>query len=189
MKQQIEKFLEFNDKTLIFLSVGGTYWIAIKPICEALGITYTRQYKTVKQDPILGPALSLQTMQVPGDQLRKMVCLPEYLIYGWLFSIKSGSKDLLLYKRECYQVLYDYFHGTITRRKKLFEEKAKIQSQRNKLELELRAIDGFVKLEDLRAREARIGKELKEMDTSELNERDSGMMSVIYGFETLNFII
>jgi hypothetical protein len=171
MKQELEKFLEFNGKTLLFLSANGVYWIALKPVCEALGIVFDRQIRTVKQDAILGPALALQPMQVPGDQLRNMACLPEYLIYGWLFSIKSESKDLLNYKMECYQILFNYFHGTITRRKKLFEEKAKIQKERSKLELELRSNPDFVKLEDLRAREARIGKELKEMDKGELDEQ------------------
>jgi hypothetical protein len=171
MKQTIEKFLEFNGKTLVFLAVDGTYWVAIKPVCEALGIEYTRAFKNAKGDDILGPSLAVQPMQVPGDQLRKMASLPEYLIYGWLFSIKSESKELLLYKKECYEVLYNYFHGTITRRKKLFEEKARIQNERNHLELDLRKQDNFIKLEDLRAREARIGKELKEMDTTELHEQ------------------
>jgi hypothetical protein len=171
MKQHLEKFLEFNGKTLVFLSIKGVYWIALKPVCEALGIVFDRQLRTLKQDSILGPAWALQPMQVPGDQLRKMASLPEYLIYGWLFSIKSDSKELLLYKKECYEVLYKYFHSTITRRKKLFEEKAKIQTERNHLELDLRKQDNFIKLEDLRAREARIGKELKEIDTSELDEQ------------------
>lgn len=171
MKQSLEKFLEFNGKTLVFLAVNGTYWIALKPICEALNVHFDRQIRNVKGDPILGPVASVQTLQIPNDQARKMICLPEYLIYGWLFSIKSESKELLLYKKECYEVLYNYFHGIITRRKKLFEEKAKIQTERNKIENELRSQESFIKYEDLRAREARIGKELKEMDTSELNEQ------------------
>lgn len=110
-------------------------------------------------------------MQVPGDQARKMVCLPEKYIYGWLISIQSSSQELIKYKRICYDILYEYFHGTITRRKKLFEEKARIQNERNHLEVDLRKNEEFVRLEDLRAREARIGKELKEMDTSLLNEQ------------------
>jgi len=171
MKQQLEKFLEFNGKTLVFIAVNGTYWIALKPVCEAIGVPYSRHLRTIKTDPILGPAWSLETMQVPGDQARKMVCLPEYLIYGWLFSIKSNSPELIEYKKECYTVLYNYFHGVITRRKKLFEEKARIQNERNKLGNELREDPRFVRLEDLRAREARIGKELKDMDTSELYEQ------------------
>jgi hypothetical protein len=171
MKQSLKKFLEFNDKTLLFSSINGTYWIALKPICEILGVVFDRQLRTMKADPILGSRWALKPIQVPEDQARKMVCLPEYLIYGWLFSIKSDSSELLQYKQECYEALYNYFHGTITRRKRLFEEKAKIQNERNGLEIELRGNDKFIRLEDLRAREARIGKELKEMDTDEFNEQ------------------
>lgn len=43
-----EKFLEFNDKKIIFLSVDGTYWIALKPICEALNVDWNRSYQNVK---------------------------------------------------------------------------------------------------------------------------------------------
>lgn len=163
--------MEFNGKTLVFLAVDGTYWIAIKPVCEALNINFSRQYRALKADPILGPAWSIQTMQVPGDQARNMACLPEKFIYGWIFSIRSESSELLEYKRACYNILYEYFHGTITRRKKLFEEKARIQNERNYLENDLRKQDNFIKLEDLRAREARIGKELKEMDSNMLDEQ------------------
>ncbi len=40
-----QKFLEFNGKNIIFLNVDGTYWIALKPICEALGVDYVRCFK------------------------------------------------------------------------------------------------------------------------------------------------
>ena len=171
MKQLIEKFLEFNGKTLVFISLNGVYWIALKPICEALNVNYDRQYRNITEHPILGAERAIQHVQVPGSQVRRTVCLPEYLIYGWIFSINSESRELLEYQRQCYKVLYDYFHGTITRRKKLFEEKARIQTERSHLEKDLRKQDEFVKLEDLRAREARIGKELKEMDSTELNDQ------------------
>ena len=58
MKQSIERFLQFNGKTLLFLAKDGTNWIALKPICEALGIEYTRTFKNVSADPIIGPALA-----------------------------------------------------------------------------------------------------------------------------------
>lgn len=31
MEAPIRKFLEFNKKTIYFLAVDGTYWIAVKP--------------------------------------------------------------------------------------------------------------------------------------------------------------
>ena len=89
MRQSIERFLEFNGKTLLFLAKDGTFWIAIKPVCEALGIEYTRTFKNITSDPILGPALAKQPMQVPGEQTRNMVCLPE----NWRAFLSSYYKS------------------------------------------------------------------------------------------------
>ena len=107
MNKQIVKFLEFKGKNIIYLTVDGTYWIAIKPICEVLNIEYTRQFKNLKNDAILASELAKQPMQIPGDdQLREYICLPEEFIYGWIFSIRSESAELEQYKRECYHVLF-----------------------------------------------------------------------------------
>ncbi len=70
MKQSVTKFLEFNGKNLLFVTKDGIYWIAIKPVCEVLGVDYIQQFKNVNEDAILGPALAIQPMQVPGDQSR-----------------------------------------------------------------------------------------------------------------------
>ena len=115
-----QKFLQFNGKNIVFLKVDGTYWIALKPICEALEVDYVRCFKNAKNDPILGPALSKQTMQVSKNglsQLRNVTCIPEEFVYGWIFSLKSESEQLTDYKRTCYSLLFNHFHGTITNRK------------------------------------------------------------------------
>ncbi len=171
MKQSITKFLEFKGKTLLFLAKNGTYWIAIKPVCEVLGIEYTRTFKNVKADPILGPALAIQPIQVPYDQVRNFVCLPEELIYGWIFSIQSGSQELTEYKKECYHILYDYFHGTITSRRELLKEKARIELERSAREIKLLDNKEFIEWQRLKAEEARLGIALKRNDREEITEQ------------------
>jgi hypothetical protein len=64
MKQTIAKFLELKGKNLLFLQKNGTYWIAIKPVCEAIKVEYTQSFKNIHANPILGPALAVQPMQV-----------------------------------------------------------------------------------------------------------------------------
>ncbi len=168
MNKSIIKFLEFNGKTLLFLSKDGTYWIAIKPVCEVLNVNYNRQFQNIKEHPIIGPVFAIQQMRVPGDQTRNMACLPEMYIYGWIMSIKSDSPELLEYQKECYKILFDYFHGTITSRKELIQQKAKIQIDRKSLEKELNGDDRFKNLQTLKASEARIGIEMKRIDQEEL---------------------
>ena len=74
MNKQVVKYLEFKGKNIVYLSVSGTYWIAIKPVCEALNINYNRQYQNIKSDPILSPEFAKQQIQVPGKQLRDYKC-------------------------------------------------------------------------------------------------------------------
>ena len=171
MNKQVVKFLEFRGKNLVYLSVNGTYWIAIKPICEVLNIDYVTQFKKLKTDTILAPALCKHTMQVPGDnQLREYICLPEEFIYGWIFSIHSKSKELELYKRECYHVLYEHFHGIITRRRILIKEKADATVKRRKVEHTLLQNPEYLELTKSRAQELSIGRKLKQIERCEIDE-------------------
>lgn len=127
MKSSVKKFLEFNGKTIYFVAVDGQYWIALKPICEALNVDFEAQRKNLKEDKILCQLPSEQTVVAADGKLRKMLCLPEFFIYGWIFQIQSASEELAAYKWECYRILYEHFHGTITGRKELLSQKAKLQ--------------------------------------------------------------
>lgn len=136
-----EKFLSFNGKNIVFLNKDGQYWIAVKPICEALGVNYDRQYKNLKDNPILAPAYAIQHIQVLSEngvlQGRKMVCLPEKYIYGWIFSINSESPELWDYKKTCYDILYSHFHGIITNQKELLLNQMDIDSRIYEIKEEL----------------------------------------------------
>ena len=163
-----EKFLQFNGKNIVFLSVDGTYWIALKPICEALNVDVRRSRELAKKDPILGPVVSKQALQVSKNgqkQLRNMTCLPERFIYGWIFSLRSESRELIAYKRDCYNLLYNHFHGTITNRKELLIEKENIQNQIGKIKHELKEKDErFKELQKLESKKKKLSTELNKID-------------------------
>ena len=59
-------------------------------------------------------------------------------IYGWIFSLRSESIELQNYKRTCYELLYNYFHGTITNRKELLLERVEIDVKINEIKKELK---------------------------------------------------
>jgi hypothetical protein len=171
MNKQVVKFLEFRGKNIVYLYKNGTYWIAVKPVCEALRVDFIRQFKNLNDDVILRPRLSKQTILLPGDtQPRKYLCLPEEYIYGWIFSLHSDSEELRKYKAECYHVLYEHFHGIITRRRKLLKEKADITLKRRKLEYILLQNSDYVELSKIKAQEISIGKKIKDVERGELQE-------------------
>jgi hypothetical protein len=164
-----QKFLEFNGKNIVFLKVDGSYWIALKPICEALNIEYTRSFKNAKNDPILGPVLAKQPMQVSKNgknQVRNMTCIPEQFVYGWIFSLRSDSEELTQYKRTCYQLLFNHFHGTITSRKELLVQRRDVDTEIHKLTQSLKDNDEkYKQLQKLRQERKAISAQLNSMDS------------------------
>jgi len=161
MEKSIIKFLEFNGKAILFLSIDGEYWVALKPICDALNIEWTRQFKNLKEHNILGDALANQPMRDTKNRVQMMSALPEKYIYGWLFSINSDNDALQEYQKKCYDILYGYFHGSIAARHLQLTIKAETQNEILNIEERLKNNDDYLKLMELKAKEMRIGKTYK----------------------------
>lgn len=171
MKDQVKKFLEFNGRKIYFLAADGEWWIAIKPICEALNVEYTRIFKNLKEDDILGQLLARQPMVGADNRTRMMVSLPERYVYGWLFQIRSESPELRAYKKECYDLLYNYFHGAITGRKELLGAKAQVRKEMEEIENRMVENEEFLRHSELKAKQKRIDAQLRGMDSEVMEEQ------------------
>ena len=137
MKKNVSKFLQFNNTNVLFTDEDGITYVAIKPICQALNISYSAQVKRLKTDPFMAPEYVVLSIQPPDMQARKYTCIPEKFIYGFICSLNSNSPELLEFKKECYNLLYNYFHGVIGKRKELLLGVAETQIQINQLKKEL----------------------------------------------------
>ena len=96
--------------------------VPIKPIFDAIGVAFERQFSKLKEHEILAPTVTLRVMVAADGKQREMVCLPLEFVYGWIFTIntKNVSKEahdsVLRYQLECYQALYTHFAGSLRRR-------------------------------------------------------------------------
>ena len=102
------KDLEFNNQKVVFTYQNNQYYVAVKPLCVALGIDSGHQFEVIKKDSILGAEYGNYRIQV-GVQKRKFLCLPEYLIYGWLIQVNSSDPVFAEFKKECHKILFEYF--------------------------------------------------------------------------------
>lgn len=95
--------------------------IPIRPICDALGISYERQYRKVNESEDLGSVVALRATTGADGKQYEMVCLPIEFIYGWLFTInpdnvkEEAREKVRRYRMECYHALYLYFHRPMER--------------------------------------------------------------------------
>lgn len=108
-----------------------------------------------------------------------MVCLPEKYIYGWIFSLRSDSKELTEYKKTCYELLYNHFHGTITNRKELLLQKKDVETQIFKIKESLKEQDeNFKKLQNLEKEKKQITAELNIMDQQIIKQPELFSLSI-----------
>ncbi len=94
------------------------HYVAIRSICQALGIDHQKQFERIKNDYILKDVYT-DTVYASDEigRKQKMFCLPIKYIFGWLFSIdetkinERAKPTFIKYKAECYEVLYNHFVG------------------------------------------------------------------------------
>lgn len=107
-------YVPFNGQQIITAMAAGVAYVAMKPIVENLGMSWsTQQTKLMKQISKFNCAH--MNMVAADGKLRKLLCLPLKKLNGWLFSInpekvRADIRDKLIqYQEECFSVLHDYW--------------------------------------------------------------------------------
>ena len=106
--------VDFNNHQLEVIEDNQS--IVVKDICEAIGIEYSRQVKRIKADESFESKLI--KVQTRGG-LQEVFTIPLSKLNGWLFSINPNKvkpevkQKLIEYKKECFNVLNNYFNQGI----------------------------------------------------------------------------
>ncbi|MDO4165239.1 MAG: phage antirepressor N-terminal domain-containing protein [Bacteroides sp.] len=101
--------------------------VPIRPICDALGIDYSRQLKKIKEDPDLSSVMGVTPTTGADGKQYEMCCLPLEFTFGWLFTINPANvkpeaqEAVRKFRMECYHALYLHF----TARSQFVEQKQK----------------------------------------------------------------
>lgn len=143
------------------IATSDEQMIAIRPICEALGIDANGQKQRIERDEILGSVACVIHATGRDGKQYEMYCIPYKYVFGWLFSIDTSRVNeearpaVLRYKEECYDALYRHFFGTQKRQLEqnraeiaLLEELADLNQQQQQLEQTI--ADKRKKLDQLR---------------------------------------
>lgn len=108
--------INFNNQQLLTVEKDGIKYVAVKPICENLGLDWSSQKKRIERDDVLNSVMVIMTTTGSDDKNYEMVCLPIDYINGFLFGIDTSrvSEEIrpvvLYYKRECYKALFEFWN-------------------------------------------------------------------------------
>lgn len=110
-----------NAVDIVTVEKDGQIFVPVKPICDAIGIAFQPQHIKLQEDDFLAPTVTIIVTVAADGKEREMVCLPLKYTYGWLATINSGKvapearEAVTNYRRECYDVLYEHFTGSMRR--------------------------------------------------------------------------
>jgi hypothetical protein len=155
------------------------HFVAIKPICQALGIDHQKQFERIKNDGILSQ-LYTDTVYNSGADGKKyqMICLPMKYIFGWIFSIDDTKVNdkakpaFIKYKIECYNALYTKFVSPEVERNTVLLQKAQLKKQYTDLDTKLQnENEDYKKLCEIKAAIMRTGNTIKDIDNKYVGEQ------------------
>ena len=90
-------------------------------ICEAIGIDVDAQRNKLNSDQFFNSTTAIIAAVAADEKEREMYCIRLRDVYGWLATINPGKvapearEAVSRYRRECYDVLYEHFTGSMRR--------------------------------------------------------------------------
>ena len=109
--------VDFRNDTLFAVERDDGIFVAVTPICAALGIDAQKQRNRITGDTILAEGVCQAVFPSAGGP-QVTFCLRLDLLNGWLLSIndrhvrdEETRQRVLSYKRECYAVLFRHFYS------------------------------------------------------------------------------
>lgn len=111
--------VQFHDQSLTTAIIDSIPHVAMKPICENIGLQWEGQFQRIKRHPVLSQVMCMTHMTSLGkdgkEYLVEMLMLPLEYLNGWLFGVdtnrvKNGTREKLIqYQKECFKVLANHF--------------------------------------------------------------------------------
>lgn len=107
--------VEFLGKPLTVITTDSQLLVAMRPICEGIGLDWKSQYERIKRDEVLSTSVVVMTTVAQDGKQRETTCLPLSMLNGWLFGVDAKRckpfirQALVRYKFECYDALAAYW--------------------------------------------------------------------------------
>ena len=114
MNTQVQT-VPFNGQSVTAIEHNRKWYVAMKPICENIGLDWEAQRQKIKRNHVLNSVACIIKVTAEDSKNYEMTCLPLGFLSGWLLSVevnkvKPEIRDTLIqYQLECYDVLFKHF--------------------------------------------------------------------------------
>lgn len=115
----IAHLVPFHGDKLNVIENEGRPFVAVRPICERLGLKWAAQFVKLKSEARRWCVSIIETHDA-SNRIQEMVCIPAEKVFGWLMSIQPSKVAekvrpvLERYQAECDRVLFEFWTGRLT---------------------------------------------------------------------------
>lgn len=108
--------INFHGASIPTFNAEGVIRVAMKPICDAIGLGWQSQWHRIKRHPVLSKGVVMMTTPSKGG-IQKHLTLPLNKLNGWLFGVDASRvkpeirEKLVEYQEECFDALSDYWQN------------------------------------------------------------------------------
>jgi len=88
METKTTAIARINNVDIVMIE-DGEKLIAIKPICDILGVAWEPQFRKLKSDPKFSSTVTLRVTVGADGKQREMATIPFKKVFGWLYSINA----------------------------------------------------------------------------------------------------
>ncbi|MBN6711138.1 phage antirepressor N-terminal domain-containing protein [Haemophilus haemoglobinophilus] len=130
--------ISFYGSDLITLKLDDVIYTAVRPIVEALGLSWGSQQRKLENSKGKFSCTHMKTTGSDGKTY-EMLCMPLKKLNGWLFSINPEKvrpdlkEKVIRYQEECFEALYNYWHFGKAERKTTVDERTGLRDAVNML--------------------------------------------------------
>ena len=113
MEQEIQT-ITFQGNQILTVEKGDIQYVAMKPLCESIGLNWRAQYNRIKRHAFLIEGVVMMTTPSKGG-MQETLMLPINFLQGWLFTVDANRVNveirdqLIIYQKECFDVLNNYW--------------------------------------------------------------------------------
>lgn len=97
----------------LFVVDAGDGMVPIRPICEALGVSFQGQVQKLRNHPSYGSTIKIILTVGADGKAHEMACMPAWLVPGFLMMVHPNKVDeasretLILFQRDGSRLLYE----------------------------------------------------------------------------------
>lgn len=121
--------VDFHGNKLISILVDEVPYVAVKPICEAIGVDAEAQRGRIARHPVLSSVAFVTKATGSDGKSYDMLMLPLDKLNGFLFGINANRiqnqevrERLIQYQSECFDVLANYWNKGVALNPRAFKQ-------------------------------------------------------------------